>query len=667
MMEDRLLIAKESMVSTDQSAGSGPSVANIRLLGRPRVFDGYALGFRQPTLRYAVSVPAGEPWPLAEFDRSLGGGLGTASSPGKYPGELGVPKFLIHWTRAILDKALHPVFEDGCPQAVGKEYPGQFLITQPCLNHSAALRVVVFLIKTLNRVSTGHGVPLTNVVKEQVQLELRGLLAELAPLGPHGFNILHFLSAAHELGVPWTHLQGNVFQLGMGAKARWLDSSFTDATPVISVGLARNKQQTASVLRLAGLPVPPHYFARSEDEAVQCAERLGYPVVVKPADLDGGKGVKANLRNPSSVRKAYALASSLSRQVLVEKHVVGRDYRIQVVNGVVHGVLERVPGGVTGNGVDSVTALLARQNHERSIALDDRRFLHRMELDEEAEEQLSAQGMTRDSVPFSGQFVRLRGASNVTGGGVPLPVPVEEVQQDNINLAIRAARALRLDVAGVDLLIPDIRNSWFETGANICEVNAQPQMFTTMHKPMLVNMLGDAGGRIPVALVISGELQAEDFAFPLYREFLARNVCAGLVSGREVWVGGKRVTVNCSGSFAGAKILCHDSSVEAMVICIADDEILDRGWPVDACDVLILDTRTLDAKNTVRRYDPSTWLKVASTIAPKIVIVSDHNMSAVSLGRTLFSHVDGVHVLESKNQEGSERLLDMVVMRMIRP
>ena len=61
-------------------------------------------------------------------------------------------------------------------------------------------------------------------------------------------------------------------------------------------------------------------------------------------------------------------------------------------------------------------------------------------------------------------------------------------------------------MAGVDLLIPDIGHSWFESGAHICEVNAQPQMFTTMHKPMLVDMLGDAGGRIPVAMVIAGEL-----------------------------------------------------------------------------------------------------------------------------------------------------------------
>ena len=143
------------MDSSDQTAGSGDDVANIQLLGRPRVFDGYALGFRQPMLRYAVRVIASDPSLLAELGRLLGGELGTVSSPEEFPGQWGVPKWLVHWTRAILEKAVHPIFEDGRPQAVGKEHPGQFLIAQPCLNHSAALRVVVFLIKTLNRVFTG--------------------------------------------------------------------------------------------------------------------------------------------------------------------------------------------------------------------------------------------------------------------------------------------------------------------------------------------------------------------------------------------------------------------------------------------------------------------------------------------------------------------------------
>ena len=42
------------------------------------------------------------------------------------------------------------------------------------------------------------------------------------------------------------------------------------------------------MLRQASLPTPDHWAAPDEDSAVSAAESLGYPVVVKAADLDGG-------------------------------------------------------------------------------------------------------------------------------------------------------------------------------------------------------------------------------------------------------------------------------------------------------------------------------------------------------------------------------------------
>jgi cyanophycin synthetase len=312
----------------------------------------------------------------------------------------------------------------------------------------------------------------------------------------------HFVAAAAELGVPWRRLRGQLIQLGQGANARWLESSWTDRTPVISSGLARNKQAAATVLRMNGLPVPDHHLAATADEALQQARGLGYPIVVKPSDRDGGEGVRAGLEDEIAVRAAFEEALKLSKRVLIEKHVPGRDYRLQVVDGEVHGVLERVPGGVVGNGVDTVKALLERQNHERRTALDDRRYLYAMDLDDEARKLLARQGLDADSVPAAGQAVRLRSASNVASGGVPVELPLDRVHRDNLQLAVRAARVLRLDVAGIDLLAPDIGCSWLETGANICEVNAMPQMFTTMHKPMLRSLFKGGSGRIPVVIVI---------------------------------------------------------------------------------------------------------------------------------------------------------------------
>ena len=189
---------------------------------------------------------------------------------------------------------------------------------------------------------------------------LAALVRKISRNAPRGTNSTPFLKAAHEARIPVRHLWGNVFQFGWGARARRLDSSLTDETPSLSTQLAGNKRAAARVMRNAGIPVPRHELVDSADEAVRVAGELGYPVVVKPADLEGGRGVAAGLRSEEAVRKAFKAARVMSRQVLVEKHVEGEDYRVHVHKGEAFWVSHRVPGSVTGNGKDTVAQLLAR-------------------------------------------------------------------------------------------------------------------------------------------------------------------------------------------------------------------------------------------------------------------------------------------------------------------
>ena len=594
----------------------------VKPVGSAQAFKGYAWGVRQPSLQYAVQVGKANEEGLRELDALFSGVLGPDAAPlAPQRTTDRVTDRLVSWPTAILRAGSHPVFQPARVSAVQRADATLHVIQQPCLQHAAAMKTVNFVMRSINQL--GGDAPAADV-RKSIGAELQHLLKGLKHSGLHGFNQAWFLSAAADLNVPWARVRGDVFLFGWGSRGRWLQSSFTDQTSGIGTKLARNKLDGAAVLRTNGIPVPEHVAARSEQEAVGAAERIGYPVVVKPADLDGGKGVWVNLRTAAAVCDAYARAAALSKQILVEKHVNGRDFRIQVVGGVVHGVLERVPGGVTGNGVDSVRTLLERQSLERKHAVDDRRFLHAIAPDQEALGLLVEQGLDWDSIPEVSRFVRLRSASNVATGGVPTPVPMDQVHADNLSLAIRAARLLRLDVAGVDLLIPDIGRSWLDGGACICEVNAQPQMFTTMHKPMLSSLLGGGDGRIPVAIVVGGESARDGVGRALHRDLLARGVHAGLVHGTDVQVGGQIVCNNAAGAFEGATMLCNDPDVEAMVICVSDNGILSQGWPVDRCDVLVLDPREpFGADPAAQRIEASAWLGFSSHLCPGRVIVDE--------------------------------------------
>lgn len=112
--------------------------------------------------------------------------------------------------------------------------------------------------------------------------------------------------------------------LGFGERSRWISSSVTDRTPQIGVQIARRKDQTSALLRQCGLPVPQQRLVRSEAAAAKAALGLGFPVVVKPADQEQGRGVFTRLRDEAQVRHSWRGRMEHSRSILVECRACGR-------------------------------------------------------------------------------------------------------------------------------------------------------------------------------------------------------------------------------------------------------------------------------------------------------------------------------------------------------
>jgi acetyltransferase len=96
----------------------------------------------------------------------------------------------------------------------------------------------------------------------------------------------------------------------------WLASSsirtFDVAIPENLSGedVALSEHDSKNMLAEFGIPVPEEFIATNENEAVEYADRIGYPIVMKieSADIlhksDAG-GVKLNLKSPEDVRRSY--------------------------------------------------------------------------------------------------------------------------------------------------------------------------------------------------------------------------------------------------------------------------------------------------------------------------------------------------------------------------
>lgn len=329
------------------------------------------------------------------------------------------------------------------------------------------------------------------------------LMTEVTKLFKTGSNTNRFIHAATYLRIPHWRVDKDIIRYGQGSRTRWMESTFTDETSIIGSKIARNKLICSNVLAKAGFPVSQKQIVMNHKQAISFAQKVEFPVVLKPAGLDGGVGVHPHLTDEDSIKKAFISINKISNKILIEKHIYGTDYRIQVVNGKSVWVVERRPPYVIGDGTKSINELVKDENISRAVNKKTR-SLRPINLDSESENSLKQYQYTFTSVPKKNEQVKLKNIANVNTGGYPVAIE-QNIHPDNLKLAEDAAALLGLDIAGVDLILEDINKSWHGTSGIICEVNAQPQFgFTSqthLYKDTLLSMMPQLG-RIPIILVL---------------------------------------------------------------------------------------------------------------------------------------------------------------------
>ncbi len=329
----------------------------------------------------------------------------------------------------------------------------------------AAGRLAVRLLNHLVKAEEGFDFP--------AELEALILLAERRQFGPSTQAII---DEALGRDIPFIRLnEASLVQLGQGKYQQRIRATMTSKTSALAVDIASDKKMTNQLLAAAGLPVPKSEVMRTEDEAVAAARRIGFPVVAKPLDGNHGRGVGLDLRTDGAVRAAFkrALAQSRDGRVVVESFVAGSDFRVLVVGGRMVAIAERVPAHVVGDGKHTVAQLVEKTNQDPRRGIGHEKVLTRIKVDDAAVELLKKQKFPLGSVPPKGQMVLLAATGNMSTGGISID-RTWEAHEDNVEIAEEAARVVGLDVAGIDLLAPDITKPVREAGGAIVEVNAAP-------------------------------------------------------------------------------------------------------------------------------------------------------------------------------------------------
>jgi cyanophycin synthetase len=411
-------------------------------------------------------------------------------------------------------------------------------------------------------------------------------------LGPSTASLVR---AAEERGIPWIRLNDySLIQLGHGRFQKRLQATITSQTQHIAVELASEKDETNAILADLGLPVPRQYVVSRLARAARAADRIGYPVVLKPLNANHGRGVTTDISDESQLEKAYDKAKEHSNAVIVETFLEGLDHRLLVVDGKLIAAAKRVPAHVVGDGKHSIEELVAVVNEDPRRGMGHEKVLTRISLDAAAERMLAQKGYQADSVPEAGETVYLQPTANLSTGGTAVDV-TDVIHPDNRSMAERAILALGLDVGGVDFITTDITRSYREVGGGICECNAAPGF--RMHVAPsegtardvagpVIDMLFPEGSQssIPIA-AITGTNGKTTTSRMLSHILKMAGYTVGSTSTDGVYIDGRLTVAGDMTGPTAARMVLMDPSVDAAVMETARGGLLRSGLGYRASNV----------------------------------------------------------------------------------
>lgn len=242
--------------------------------------------------------------------------------------------------------------------------------------------------------------------------------------------------------------------------------------PVV-LQLAGNKPLVHKMLDASGLQVPAHltFTLDAMDAAGDFLDKHPDGIVIKPASGYAGKGVSTGICSTKKIQPAAILASLYSRDILAEKEIPGECFRLLVFKGTVLSAVRRTGLRITGDGKTTAGELVSNCARDSRVATLDPGL---------CQLYLATQGLDLNSVIADGRQVVVSGTPDSRPGKELRTVydreVLNQVAPQTIAAAQTAARVLRSDFLGVDIITADIERPLAETGGVINEVNTTPAL-----------------------------------------------------------------------------------------------------------------------------------------------------------------------------------------------
>ncbi|RHW35667.1 cyanophycin synthetase [Neobacillus notoginsengisoli] len=405
-------------------------------------------------------------------------------------------------------------------------------------------------------------------------------------------------NAAFAKGIPVERVgTDSLVRIGTGRRQKHVQATITSQTPYMAVENSCDKQVTKSILSSVGVPVPEGETASSYEEVFGVAERVGFPVVMKPLNGNQGRGVFTNIKSREELFSILHCMENKETEIIVERYYQGNDYRLLMVDGKLIAASMRVPPFVIGNGHESIRKLIEVENKNPLRGDGHEKPMTKIPLNSTITCHLEKSNLTLESIPEPGSVIQVAGNANLSTGGLAIDV-TDEIHPTIREMASLAAQSIGLDVAGVDLICPDISVPLDRSKSAVIEVNAAPGIrmhhYPAKGKPRdvgnaIVDYLFKTREEAAIPIIAITGTNGKTTTTRMIKHFLERDgYHVGMTNSDGVYIGSRVIDEgDCSGPISARKILANPE-VDAAVLETARGGILREGLAFRECDVGIV-------------------------------------------------------------------------------
>ena len=316
---------------------------------------------------------------------------------------------------------------------------------------------------------------------EEIVLEARGETLDAFAIALEGWrrglDLKYYASnhpACKKLPVWNEENPGKVFSLSDGTTTHYFFKSRGDRVSEEATYTAMDKVKTKQILDDAGISTPAGDTfppdARNDD-IIKRASEIGFPLVVKPIDGSFGRGVHLNIKSQEDLAAILINERYQERKqsILLERFIPGKELRVYVVGEQAVAVMEREPANVTGDGVHTINELIAIKNKRREE--NPRLYSCPILVNDELNKHLAKQEFTIDDIPAEGLRVILNPKSNISSGGDPHTLNLNETDILNETAVSALSCIPDLPQGSVDLIWDRASND-----VTVLEINPTSQI-----------------------------------------------------------------------------------------------------------------------------------------------------------------------------------------------